>query len=331
MSNIRPHHLDWTEMLRESAIDYIRQILDPDVFSQDLSGTFRLHSNVREELLDIAAAYSEYGDITRIYIVGSVLSYQWSRRCDIDLHIWIDPESDGAYEQAIKDATADADTVMLSGTAHPVNCSIWTSAHGTEMYDGIYDVVKDGWIVGPYNISVDVNNFMSSFSQVVNQIDLDKGELTRDVIDFNRLSELSRDELSVMQGLVREKLQEIEHGVEKLVDTYDALHSLRKSEQSRQLSPDEIRSYGSRHGLPPVVIYKLLERYHYVAFLKKLKHLLSGQSELNTSDVSKLNTLLKIEQIIDELTASGSCGPYEGRGRLANKRRKRRKIGMQIV
>jgi hypothetical protein len=40
------------------------------------------------------------------------------------------------------------------------------------------------------------------------------------------------------------------------------------------MSPDEIRQYGVKNRLPKNVIYKMLEKYHYLKFYKKCKKIL---------------------------------------------------------
>ena len=40
------------------------------------------------------------------------------------------------------------------------------------------------------------------------------------------------------------------------------------------MTPDEIRSYGIKNRLPKNVIYKMLEKYHYLKFYKKCKKIL---------------------------------------------------------
>ena len=40
------------------------------------------------------------------------------------------------------------------------------------------------------------------------------------------------------------------------------------------MTPDEIREYGIHNKLPKNIIYKMLEKYHYMKFYKKLKDIL---------------------------------------------------------
>ena len=40
------------------------------------------------------------------------------------------------------------------------------------------------------------------------------------------------------------------------------------------MTPDQIRTYGIKNRLPKAVIYKMLEKYHYITFFKRCKKIL---------------------------------------------------------
>ena len=43
---------------------------------------------------------------------------------------------------------------------------------------------------------------------------------------------------------------------------------------NRPMTPQEIKKYGVAHKLPKNVIFKYLEKYHYITFMKKCKDIL---------------------------------------------------------
>jgi hypothetical protein len=56
------------------------------------------------------------------------------------------------------------------------------------------------------------------------------------------------------------------------------------------MTPDEIRQYGIKNRLPKNVIYKMLEKYHYLKFYKKCKKILDdGIVTDNRSEIDSLN------------------------------------------
>ena len=52
------------------------------------------------------------------------------------------------------------------------------------------------------------------------------------------------------------------------------LYQDRQDAFQSDMSPEEIREFGKKHKLPKNVIYKMLEKYHYLKFYKKCKEIL---------------------------------------------------------
>src|SRR5210317_2249281 len=62
------------------------------------------------------------------------------------------------------------------------------------------------------------------------------------------------------------------------------------------MSPDEIRQYGVKNRLPKNVIYKMLEKYHYLKFYKKCKKILDD-GEVTDAEIDSLKTEAKGKSI----------------------------------
>ena len=58
------------------------------------------------------------------------------------------------------------------------------------------------------------------------------------------------------------------------------------------MSPDEIRKFGVKNRLPKNVIYKMLEKYHYLKFFKKLNEIM----EDGKISPDELKSLSKIKE-----------------------------------
>ena len=54
------------------------------------------------------------------------------------------------------------------------------------------------------------------------------------------------------------------------------------------MSPDEIQKFGIKNRLPKNVIYKMLEKYHYLKFYKKCKKILDDGSEVSDDEIDDL-------------------------------------------
>ena len=62
--------------------------------------------------------------------------------------------------------------------------------------------------------------------------------------------------------------------MEDIVKIGDGVDAERRAAFDKDMSPDEIRTYGVKNRLPKNVIYKMLEKYHYLKFYKKCKKIL---------------------------------------------------------
>jgi len=282
--------------ITESVIDITRKTLDPSVFD-DSGGQYVLSASTREFIRQEAARFSVYGEIENAYIIGSILSYQWSRTCDIDVNIAIDPHNDEAFEKARQKAISMTDSLMLPGTDHPVNFYMMADdSTNLDRADGVYDVASNTWIKGPYSFSVDVSQYMDEFRDIVHGIDVDRGELYRDLIDYARLSQFAKGDLEGIEQLVREKTDEINDDVRNLASEYETIHGKRAAGFQDELTPDQMQDYVSRNLLPANVVYKLLERYHYSKLLLEIKKLLKaagGQID-EPDEIQKLSKMMRV-------------------------------------
>ena len=115
---------------------------------------------------------------------------------------------------------------------------------------------------------------MKDFQKQVDKIDIHKGELKRDIIDYDELMELKPGEIKDLEKRTQNKLSEIEHHIEKLKNIGTDLDTKRRAAFDTDMTPDEIKTYSIKNRLPANVIYKMLEKYHYLILLKKCKKIL---------------------------------------------------------
>ena len=284
--------------LAESVIDITRKTLDPSVFD-DSGGQYVLSTSTREFIRQEAAKFSVYGEVENAFIVGSILSFQWSRVCDIDINVVIEPHNEEAYEKARQKAIDATDKLILPGTDHPVNFYVVMSDNDNlEKADGVYDVASNAWVKGPYSFSVDVNQYMDEFRDIVHGIDVDRGELYRDLIDYARLRKFTKGDLEGIGQLVREKTDEINDDVRSLASEYETIHGKRIAGFQGELTSEQLRDYASRNMLPANVIYKLLERYHYSKLLAEIKRFLrdaGGQID-EPDEIQKLAKVMNVPE-----------------------------------
>ena len=115
--------------------------------------------------------------------------------------------------------------------------------------------------------------YVKDFEKKVQEIDVIK-ELKRDIIDYKELKGLTTNDVLDLQDKVKDKLEEIEDSIEDIIKIGDVVIADRRKTFDSDMSPDEIRKYGIKNRLPKAVIYKMLEKYHYITFYKYCKKIL---------------------------------------------------------
>lgn len=242
----------------ESVIDPEQRQLSKHVFADG-----KLLPSVRFKILRGWGQISRIGLTTRVLIVGSIGTFNYSRESDVDVTIqWAGPPE--KYEDAIQ--TAITLNGKESAGPHEINYFVRSQIY-SDYFDAIYDVIADRWLKGPSETGVDVDKYMARFEEVVSTITADKAELLSDLADYRALIHIT-DHRRVHQ-LATGKLKEIERDIASLGDQYLEIWSARKGAFSE---PDlkELRDYGHRNALPANVIYLLLRRYCYLHFLHTL-------------------------------------------------------------
>ena len=91
--------------------------------------------------------------------------------------------------------------------------------------------------------------YVKDFEKKVQEIDVVKGELKRDIIDYRELEGLTNDDVLNLQDKINTKLDEIEDSIRDIIKIGDGVDAERRSAFDRDMSPDEIRQYGIKNRL----------------------------------------------------------------------------------
>jgi hypothetical protein len=207
-------------------------------------------------------------------VKGSILSFQWNDQTDIDILIEVDEYhvQDEEHRRKIQDKINDKYGHNYPGTEHPLQFYVLPGKYNPENADGIYHL-EHGWVKGPYNITVNVDNYMEQFKNVVDSIDISTGQLKRNIIDYEMLKKLPADEITNLSSMLESKLDEINDDVEGIVNQFQHIKDMRHQAFNVDMTPEQIIEYGSKNSLPENVIFKMLEKYYYLQFMYELKTL----------------------------------------------------------
>ena len=179
----------------------------------------------------------------------------------------------------------------IPNTKHPVNYYFITDEETYDSQnakaDAVFDIKNQKFVKRPEDFKFDINLYLKDFERKVQEIDVVKGELQRDIIDYDELSELKPGEIKNLERRLTSKLNEIEKSIQDLSDMGDVADAERRDAFDKDMTPDQIKTFSIKNRLPKNVIYKMLEKYHYLTFLKKCKKILDD-GEVTDAEIDTL-------------------------------------------
>ena len=293
--------MSFKDFIKESIIDIPRRRYAPGVFDDADTNNPKLKKVVVDMILDQIDKFQETYPVKKYSLIGSILTKRYRDDADLDINVLFDvPEED--RETARKELASNLRNIngkLVPGTKHPVNYYVITDPElkkkNDAMADGVFDIDENEFIRRPTEDTFDAEKYEAEFQKKVQEIDVVKGELKRDIIDYEELKDLSTDDVLNLQDRVNKKLDEIEDSIELLVDIGDDVVKQRQSAYNDDMTPDQIRQFGKKHKLPKNIIYKYLEKYHYLKFYKKCKDILEDgkvtDDEIDSLKTEAVNTI----------------------------------------
>jgi len=243
--------------LSESVIDIARNSIDPTVWEFPEDNLPILRPSIKLQIIDIIETIGGIVAVKDFFIVGSILTKQFSPNSDIDVNVQIDEDTNDLTMEALYQFVRRANGSLAIGTTHPINYFIVQQEYDISKSQGVYDLANEKWIKIPDDIDIEIDAYFNKFQNTINGIDITTAELRRDIIDFETLKHLSPTQVSKLGDLSSKKLDEIENDMEFLIKSYHDIHHLRKVAFDREMSPGEIKKFGKKWKLPENVVYKM--------------------------------------------------------------------------
>lgn len=287
------------EMMKESVIDIPRDDLDPTVFTFKDGDIPIIKPSIRSQVINDVSMIHEITPVLDYYVVGSILTKQYSKMSDIDVNVVIDPVTSPMTVEGVVKLLKQLNGSLAVGTTHPINYFIYRDENSFDHDNtpAIYDIANERWIKEPEPESFSARGFMKKFEVNIKDVDLGTAELRRDLLDFKELDNLTEDEVKDISYLVKNKVADIEETVEGLIDVYKNYANIRRSAYKKPMTPKEIRKFGGKWNLPENIQYKLLEKYYYTELVKQLTKIMSD-GELTKDEIPTLkkavNDFLKV-------------------------------------
>ncbi|MHA1368137.1 MAG: hypothetical protein ACTSRA_00290 [Promethearchaeota archaeon] len=269
----------------------LQDTLNPEIWIGDGKNA-RLRKKIKNVIMDsVRKSLDKYGGKPkRIIIVGSSVAYRWRKDGDIDVHV------EGKFP--INDY--EVDEYKIPGSKLTIEVVLTNQKFpSTTRAEGVYNVVMDKWIKTPERFPGKVywDPLIEEASSWARKVDLDMGELKRDLLEYILYKENGGDESALAR-----KADEIKSDLNSIVDTWDAL----KNERTKALSgdSDDTRFFKnpSKSSMlqPENLIFKILQRFQYNDLMKRVKQLVRDlQDETNFDVIERIITrFLKKERWI---------------------------------
>ena len=283
----------------ESIIDIPRSTYAPGVFDDVDTNNPKIKSSVLSMIDKQVEDFKKEYPVLKITLIGSILTKRYRNDADLDINVLFDVPKDKQEEERLRLSkqflsSKNPDNIqgkLIPGTKHPVNYYLITDEETyddqNKKADAVFDITNNKFVKRPEDFTFDVNLYIKDFDKKVQEIDVIKGELKRDIIDYDELSELKPGEIKGLQDKVNNKLKEIEKDLQDIINIGDTVDVERRAAFDTDMTPDQIRKYGIKNRLPKAVIYKMLEKYHYITFFKRCKKILDD-GEVSDAEIDSL-------------------------------------------
>ncbi len=227
---------------RESIIDIPKRTYAPGVFDDEDTDNPKIKDSVLRMITKQFQEFETEYPILKYSLIGSILTKRYRNDADLDINVLFDVPEEKQEEERLRLSkkylsSSNPDNIqgkLIPGTKHPVNYYFITDEKTYDdqnrKADAVFDIKGQSFIKRPEDFEFNPNLYMRDFQRQVDKIDILKGELKRDIIDYDELMELKPGEIKDLERRTRNKLGEIEKSIQDLtdigdkVDTKEELH-----------------------------------------------------------------------------------------------------------
>ena len=282
-------------LIQEAVIDIPRRTYAKGVFDDADTNSPKLKQGVLDIINNQIKQFNEIKPVLKYSLVGSILTKTYRDDADLDVNVLFDvplPDRDVVRKELAK-SLRNINGTLVPGTKHPINYYIITDPNVKEtndkMADAVFDVKNNTFIRKAKEFKFDAKRYDADFEKKVREIDVVQGELKRDLIDYKELKELDPNDILDLQELINTKVIEVEDSINHLVAIGDEVLKDRATAFATDMTPEEIKNFGRKNQLPKNVVYKMLEKYHYLTFYKALKDIIKD-GEITDTELDSIKT-----------------------------------------
>jgi hypothetical protein len=290
------------KLFKESIIDIPRRTYAPGVFDDEDTDNPKIKDSVLRLITKQFEEFETEYPILKYSLIGSILTKRYRNDADLDINVLFDVSEEKRDDERLRLskkylASSNPDNIqgkLIPGTKHPINYYFITDEETYDdqnaKADAVFDIKDQSFTKRPEDFEFNPNLYLKDFQKQVDKIDMLKGELKRDIIDYDELTELKPGEIKDLEKRIKNKLNEIQTDLEDLKNIGDTLDTERRSAFDTDMTPDEIKTFSIKNRLPKNVIYKMLEKYHYLTFLKRCKKILDD-GQVTDDEIDSLKSV----------------------------------------
>ena len=282
-------------LIQEAVIDIPRRTYAKGVFDNADTDNPKLKQGVLDIINNQIKQFNDIRPVLKYSLVGSILTKTYRDDADLDVNVLFDVplEDRDVIRKELAKTLRNINGALVPGTKHPINYYIITDPNVKEtndkMADAVFDVKNNTFIRKAKEFKFDAKRYAADFEKKVREIDVVQGELKRDLIDYRELKELDPNDILDLQELINEKVTEVEDSINHLVAIGDEVLKDRATAFATDMTPEEIKTFGRKNQLPKNVVYKMLEKYHYLTFYKALKDIIKD-GEITDAELDSIKT-----------------------------------------
>lgn len=320
--DIKKRFLDG-EVIKANIIDYPKPGLDNNVWDDDNKLKDNIKNNILKKIKDF---FTEKGInneafdkvIDKIIIVGSLTSYQWNSKSDLDVHLRVNIDKmrdtlkngknmsdEEIYELLDKDWKKEIEKYFVPNTKHPLEYYFEIDGLSDMTYgDGVYNVLTDEWEQSPRTIDVDFNpdevyqDAMNEAYDLMKEFDITISDMKKDIVDVGLLKDTIKkfkdDDKKKFAKQLSDKINSIEEKINDIVEKGKVIIDDRKNGYSPE-SEENIK-------------FKTLQRYKYIWLVKNLEKALEDE-KTEIIEVEDIKDVKKVRKVVEEFDKIDKVSP----------------------
>ena len=156
-----------------------------------------------------------------------VQEIRYRNDADLDLNVLFDVPKEKQEEERVRLSQQylsaknpnNIQGKLIPGSKHPINYYFITDQKTyddqNKKADAVFDIETNKFIKRPDDFVFDPSLYVREFERKVQELDVVKGELKRDIIDYNELKELTPNDVLDLQEKIKDKLEEMKENIKE--------------------------------------------------------------------------------------------------------------------